>query len=180
VTIQTAPGGGIFTAGGRSYTFDANDVFQFQGVAITQAQFESILAANGTVIANFNPSAAGVSTFNVQSVPLAEATSVTTQVRNLDAGTVINDVQVTYTRPAGNPSWCDVHPAAPCKWWRRRDFATVTSATQVAGTGTGVFVFTDLNVPNGTYVYRVVRHQPGHRCDGPDAEHGHGHHSGHS
>jgi putative cell wall-binding protein len=161
VTLVTAPaGGGFFTTGTNTFTFDTNDVFQFQGVGITQAQFESLLGQGATVIVNFNPSAAGVSTFNVQTSALTAATNVSFAVRNLDAGATANDVQVTYTRPANNAAGVTYTLQRRASTGADADFVTVTTATQAAGTGTGVFVFTDSNVPNGTYVYRVVATNP--------------------
>jgi putative cell wall-binding protein len=148
----------IGTVGGSSFTYryDANDVFQYQGVAITLAQFESLLSSGDALQVAFSPTAAGISTFNVttDAAPTAVATATAT-VSSIDGGAVANDVRVTYTRPATNA------PGATYVLERRAagaadtTFTAVTTATQAAGTGTGVFVFTDLNVPNGTYVYRV-------------------------
>jgi len=148
----------IGTVGGTSFTYryDANDVFQYQGVSITLAQFESLLSSGDALTVAFSPTAAGVSTFNVitDAEPARVATATAT-VSSVDGGAIANDVRVTYTRPATNA------PGATYTLQRRlasaqdTAFANVTGATEAAGTGTGVFVFTDLNVPNGTYVYRI-------------------------
>lgn len=83
-----------FAVGGATYTFDANDVFQYQGVAITQAQFEALLGSGTTVGGSYNPSAAGVSTFNVTLVTENAPTTTAAELVNLDAGAFANDVRV--------------------------------------------------------------------------------------
>lgn len=154
--------GGVTTNTPFTYRYDANDVFQYQGVAITLAQFESLLSSGDVLSVAFSPTATGVSTFNVttDALPTAVGTPTAT-VGNLDAGAVANDVRITFTQPTGN--------AAGVTYTLQRrlaadpdntTFVTVTTATQAPGTTAGTTVFTDVNVPNGTYVYRVVATNP--------------------
>jgi len=139
-----------------TFRYDANDVFQFQGVNITEAQFEGLLGSGAQFTVNYNPTAGGVSTFNITTgATTAGVTTVSAAVRALGGDSVFNDVVVTYTRPSGNPAGTTYVLQRRASGDADASFATVTTATQAAGTGTGVFAFTDLNVPNGTYVYRV-------------------------
>ena len=167
--IGNVTAGGVTTA--FTYRFDANDVFQFQGVAITLAQFESLISSGDALTIAFSPAATGVSTFNIISNAGGAAPDAPTAApANADAGTVINDVRITYTRPENNSAGVTYTlqraavtagpDAIPGNADDLGTFATVTTATQAAGTGTRVFVFTDLNLPNGTYRYRVVATTP--------------------
>jgi hypothetical protein len=162
-----------FVSGGVTYFLDSNDTFRYQGVGITMAQFDSILSVGDIGTANYNPDPAGVSVFDITTdVVTAPAAPVAT-VSNGDAGTTINDVRVTYTRPATNS------PGVTYKLQRTSTalfgpdlvcgggddivlvpFADVATATQAAGTGTGVFVFSDNNPADGCYYYRVVATSP--------------------
>jgi hypothetical protein len=148
----------FFTDGSVSYFYDGNDTFQFGGQPLTLEEFESVLSTTDELSVSYAPNPAGVSTFNVTLDEGADApTTVSAQVVNADAGATVNDVRVTYTRPADNSSGVTYSLQRQVG---AGAFTTVAGATQSAGTGAGVFVFTDLNVPNGTYNYRVVATAP--------------------
>jgi len=161
------------TMGGATYNWDANDVFQYQGVGITQAQFESMVSVGDTVTINYNPNAAGVSTFNI-TVDTANAPTAapTIAVRNLDNGTTANDVVATFTpnpnaasgetyqllqgtAGAGVDATCgtadDVAPST---------FAAVTGTTQGTGSTAGTITLTKNNVANGCYEYKIQSTSP--------------------
>ncbi|WP_432488480.1 cell wall-binding repeat-containing protein [Kineococcus sp. SYSU DK018] len=156
--------GGFFTStagstGGTAYTyvFDANDTFQYQGVGITFAQFQSLLSTTDVLSVAYNPN--GLSTFNLTADAGSDAPGApTAAAANVDSGATVNDVRVTYTRPAGNAS------GVTYSLERSSDAGTTwvaaSGATQAAGSGTGVWVFTDTNLADATYVYRVVATNP--------------------
>lgn len=92
-----------FASATATYYWDNNDTFQYQGVGITQAQFESMISAGDVLAVSCNPDAAGVSVFSVttDAAPTA-ARAPTAGVVNADGDLTANDVRVTYTRPAAN------------------------------------------------------------------------------
>jgi hypothetical protein len=142
------------TAASFTYRYDANDVFQFQGVAVTLAQFESIISAGDALAVSFSPAATGVSTFNIlTNVGGAAPAAPTATAANVDAGATVNDVRVSYTRPENNSAGVvytlqrATVAAGPDGTSGNSDdvtgtFTTVTTATQAAGTATREFVFT--------------------------------------
>ena len=160
-----------FVSGGVTYYLDSNDLFKYQGVGISQAQFDSMLSPGDLGTANYNPDPAGVSVFDITVDAVNAPAAPTVTVINVDAGLTINDARITYTRPATNSPGVTytlqravVSPGVDTVCGTLDDLvgvpATVATATQAAGTGTGVFVFSDNNVPNGCYSWRIQATSP--------------------
>lgn len=163
-----------FTAGGATYFLDGNDIFQYQAVGITQAQFDSMLSVGDTLNVSYNPDPAGTSVFNITADDVDAPAAPTVTVVNSDAGPSANDARITYTRPATNSPGVTytlqrtgVLPGADLTCGTGDDigpvlvtFTNVAGATQAAGTGSGVFVFSDNNAADGCYSYRVVATSP--------------------
>ncbi len=162
-----------FVSGGKTYYLDGNDTFRYQGVAITQTQFDSMLSMGDVGTANYNPDPAGVSVFDITTDDVDAPAAPTVTVINSDAGPTINDVRVTYTRPATNS------PGVTYKLQRTstvvfgvdgvcgggddvvlNPFTDVAGATQAPGATAGQFVFSDNNPADGCYYYRVVATSP--------------------
>lgn len=158
-------------SGGRTYYLDSNDTYQYQGVAISRTQFDSMLSVGDTGSASYNPSSAGVSVFNITTDDVDAPAKPSVAVVDGDGGATINDVRVTYTRPATNSpgvayslhrASVDVGVDDTCATADDTvgAFAAVTGTTQAAGTGEGVYVFSDNNVADGCYAYRVRATSP--------------------
>ncbi|MGH9276477.1 MAG: S-layer homology domain-containing protein, partial [Acidimicrobiales bacterium] len=134
-----------FVSGAHTYYFDANDTYQYNGAAITAAQFDSILSVGDVGAATYNPDPASVSTFNITTDDVDAPATPTVAVINSDAEGSANDARVTYTRPATNAPGvtyvlqrAEVTPLIPMTCGVLGDtvgpFATVATATQAAGT----------------------------------------------
>ncbi len=160
-----------FISGGTTYFFDANDTFKYQGVTITKAQFDSMLSAGDAGTANYNQDPAGVSVFDITTDDVDAPATPAITVVNGDSGATANDARITYTRPATNSPGVtySLHRASvddgvdnDCGTVDDTTgaFSTVVSATQGTGTGTGVFVFSDNNLANGCYTYRIRATSP--------------------
>jgi hypothetical protein len=160
-----------FISGGATYFYDSNDTYKYQGVGISRTQFDSLLSAGDTGTANYNPDAAGVSVFDISGDDVDAPATPSLAIVNGDAGPTANDARITYTRPATNSpgvaytlqrSVVDDGVDNDCGSLddTAGAFATVAAATQVAGTGAGVFVFSDNNVANGCYTYRIRATSP--------------------
>ena len=134
-----------YVASAATFTWDSNDVFQYSGVAITQAEFESMLNVNDTISSIYNPTASGVSTFNI-TVDIAVApVAPTVAVVNLDAGATVNDVQVTFTDDA----------ASSGTTFQLLDGGVVLTGTTQTVDADGVYVITKLNATTATHTYTV-------------------------
>lgn len=156
----------LFGSGGKTFYIDSNDTYRYQGTAITQTQFDSILSPGDAGTATYNPDPNGVSVFDITTDAVAAPAAPTTTVVNGDAGNTANDVRVTYKRPATNSPGvaytlqrATVGKGVDTMCGTLDDAAPVTfgltSATETAGTGSGVFVFSDNNVPPECYTYRI-------------------------
>lgn len=160
-----------FTSGGLTYYMDANDLYRFNGSSITKAQFDSMLSVGDAGTVTYNSDPAGVSTFNMTTDDVDAPAAPTIAVVDDGPGTNVDDARITYTRPATNS------PGVTYSLQRATvddgvdntcgsiddmagTFANVPSATQAAGTGSGVFVFSDDNVANGCYTYRIRATSP--------------------
>jgi hypothetical protein len=159
-----------FVSGGRTYFFDTNDTYRYQGVAITRAQFDSILSPGDVGTANYNPDPAGVSIFDITTDDVDATAAPTVTVTN-SSGPTVNDARITYTRVATNSpgvtytlqrSTVDDGLDNSCGTLddSAGPFATVPGATQAPGSGSGQFVFSDNNVPDGCYSYRIRATSP--------------------
>ncbi|MEX2292755.1 MAG: S-layer homology domain-containing protein [Acidimicrobiales bacterium] len=168
---SVTPDRGALVSGGRTYYLDGNDSYAYQGVAISRAQFDSMLSVGDVGTANYNPDPVGVSIFNITTDAVNAPAKPTVAVVDSDASGTINDARITYTRPTTNsPGVAYSLQRAPVDVGADTDcasgddtvgaFAAATGATQVAGTGDGVFVFSDNNVADGCYAYRVRATSP--------------------
>jgi len=154
-----------FQSATARYDYDSNDVFQYQGVGITMAQFEGMLSPTDALAVSYNPDAAGVSTFNVTTDNVATPGTPSAVVKSVDGGSTLNDVVVTFTPspdaaaetyqllsgtygngvdgvPGGGD---DVAPAG---------YTAVSGAAQSTDAD-GNIVFTLKNVADGGYGYEV-------------------------
>ena len=101
-----------FVENAATYEFDANDVYQYGGIATTMAEFEGLVTIAGggagtdVITGAYSPDPAGTSTFNVTSpegVPAATAPAAPAVVAmgtNLDGGATNNDVVLNWTLSA--------------------------------------------------------------------------------
>lgn len=159
-----------------TYFFDLNDTYRYQGASITREQFSSLLSAGDVVSVTYDADDADPSIFDVTTDDVDPPSSVSTAVTNADGGATANDVRITYVRPAtsapgvaytlqrsiavgGADGACgtsDDTPVSPSD----PTFLPVGSATQAPGSGLRTWVFSDNNVPDGCYLYRVVATSP--------------------
>jgi len=160
-----------FVAGGATYYLDANDTYRYNGTNITKAQLDSMLSVGDAGTVTYDPNPAGASVFNITSDDVDAPATPSFVIVDDGPGNTVDDARVTYTRPATNSpgvtytlqravvddgidnicgSLDDLSGA----------FATVASATQAAGTGSGVFVFSDNDLPAGCYTYRIRATSP--------------------
>lgn len=147
VTVTDAePSSGYFVAGGLTFKFDSNDVFQYQGVGITMANFAAALSTGDVLTVAYNNSAAGVSTFNITTDFVPPATAVTATA----GGSTGKDVTVSWTASTQSGVTYDV--------WRSTDNTLDTAADTKVGSALTGTTYTDSNVANGTYYYFVVAH----------------------
>jgi hypothetical protein len=161
-----------FVSGGVTYFMDANDTYRYKGVAISRTQFDSILSPGDDGTASYNPDPTGVSVFDITTDDVDAPAAPTLAVVNGDGGATANDARITYTRPATNSpgvtyslqrSVVDDGVDNDCGTVDDQSpvaFATVPGATQAPGTGSRVFVFSDNNVANGCYTYRIRATSP--------------------
>jgi hypothetical protein len=163
-----------FVSGGATYYMDANDIYRYQGAPITRAQFNSMLSEGDTGTSSYNPDPAGISTFDITfDVVGAPATPSVTVVAAVN-GTKRDDARITYTRPATNSPGVTYalqrapvnsgpdnvcgsggDDGLPSAWT-----SPVPTPTQAPGSGPGVFVFSDNNVPDGCFTYRIRATSP--------------------
>jgi len=151
--------------GTNSFVWDSNDVFQYQGVGITMAQFESLISKGDTLDINYNPTASGVSTFNITAATEAAPTIATAAAAsNLDNGTTANDVTITVTPTATDPAGTTYQllrasVATSTTASAGATFAAVAGATKTVN-ASGTITFTDSNVAAGNYYYEVQATYP--------------------
>ncbi len=158
--------------GGASTTFywDGNDVFQFQGVALTQAQFEGILSSGGNTPADtlnitYATDPTGVSTFNVVDDDVVEAAGVTATAVNADGGATINDVRVVFTPSNLNGPATVFDIVADTNNGgagaiELLDTVLGNNVTCTPAPATGQCTLTFNNAPNGTYDILVRAENP--------------------
>jgi len=158
-------------AGAATYMWDSNDTFQFSGVGITQAQFESMISVGDTVTVVYNPSASGVSTFNLTTDVATAPGTPTAVVKNLDAGASANDVQVTFT-PAADAGAGVTYSLLAGAWGAGVDtiigtaddvapgsYTAVTGTTQTTNSD-GTITITARNIANGGYGFKIQAKNP--------------------
>lgn len=160
-----------FISGGSTYYMDANDTYRYNGTNITKAQFDSMLSVGDAGTVTYDPNPTGASVFNITTDDVDAPATPTFTIVDDGPGNTVDDARITYTRPATNSpgvtytlqravvddgvdNACGSLDDAPGV------FATVSSATQAAGTGSGVFVFSDNDLPAGCYTYRIRATSP--------------------
>jgi hypothetical protein len=160
------PGIDLFTTETDTFNYDANDIFQVRGAGVSQAQFEQVLTVGDVVGGAYNPDPTGVSTLNITTdQPSPAPTGVTAAVSNRDAEATSNDVTVTWTiAPGTSPGAtfqvqrASATPVGPCGAAGGVDTIGATFEDQgipVSGTS-----FTQDDVANGCYAYRVIAINP--------------------
>ena len=120
--------------------YDSNDVFQYQGVGISMADFERIAGTDAIVSTSYNPSPEGVSTHNVTTAAVTAPTNAKATVSDLDADGTRDDATITWTASTSEGVVYDVRRSTvdtTC------DNADTLVADNVSGTSTTV-----LNNPN--------------------------------
>ena len=163
---------GAFVSDGATYYMDANDTYKYTNLDITRAQFDAMLSVGDVGSTTYNPDPTGASTFNITTDHVDAPAAPTVTVVAAVNGTALDDGRITYTRPATNSPGVTyalqravVATGVDTECGTIDDlvgsFATVAGATQAAGTGSGVFVFSDNNVPDGCYSYRIRATSPG-------------------
>jgi len=130
-----------------TYNWDANDTFQFAGVGVSQAAFESALNKGDTATVNYNPDAAGVSVFNLSTDTVKVPGTPTTTVSNLNSGASANDVRATFT-PNADAASGDTYSLTDAG-------VVVTGTTQAAGTTAGTITITKLDAADGVHTYGI-------------------------
>ena len=145
----------VITAAGATYRYDPNDAFEYGDGLITYEQFERLLSAADVVDMRYEPTAAGISSFNIVAHMGYAPPTVNAQVGSFDGGDTRNDIKVDVVPPASNgvlsyegqralvpasTTTCEATSGAYDRFERRSDS------------------FTELNVPSGTYCYRSGAH----------------------
>ena len=151
VTVDTTLN--YFTSSAATYKWDANDTFQFGGVAVTQAEFESVLNPSDVLAVAYNPSAAGVSVFNVTTDTVLVPGTPTAVASNINGGTTANDVKVTFA-PNADAASGDTYTLFGSNDGGAT-YNLVTGTTQAAGSTAGTITFTKLDVATGNWTYGV-------------------------
>ena len=155
----------FFIAGSSTFRYDSNDTFQYDGTGITLAQFESVLSSGDIIAVRYNPDAAAVSTFNITADAGRTAPAAATTVDNFDGGATKNDVLVTITEPSSNTDGLSYSvqraPAAASATTCDANTGTYTEITTVqVPSGSNAVTYTDPNLANGMYCYRVGAANP--------------------
>lgn len=148
-----------------TYRYDTNDTFQYGGIGVSISQFEQVLSTGDTLNVSYNPDPAGVSTFNITNDVGRQAPTVGATVGSFDGGATQNDVRLTITEPSSNidaiaysvqrttvaasAAACDANSGTYA------EIATVSTAS-----GSDTATYTDGNLANGTYCYRVGAANP--------------------
>jgi len=183
----------FFSAGPSSatslrYRYDTNDIYRLSGTMVSISTFKAELAAaadgtGATVSINYNPDPGGVSEFNIcRNAGSSAPTNLTAAIGNFDAGTVADDVRLTFTAPTANNALsyqiqraligtttgsatttnCRLGAIAPATSDTSGSptgstFSTVGSVSVAAGKQGS---FTNVDLGNGGFCYRVVVQDP--------------------
>jgi hypothetical protein len=142
----------FFTAGADLFRYDRNDSFQWSDAAVSYEGFKQLLSVADVVDVRYEPTASGMSSFNIVADFGNAPPTVKAEVGNFDGGPTKNDVTLTVTPPATN------RPAD--NWDQRALVPTGTTACEATSgsyepqgpTQAGSFV--DRNLASGTYCYR--------------------------
>jgi hypothetical protein len=143
---------GFFTAGADLFRYDPNDSFQWSDAVVSYEGFKQLLSVADVVDVRYEPTASGISSFNIVADFGNAPPTVKAEVGNFDGGPTKNDVTVTVTPPATN---------RPADNWDQRALVPTGTATCEATSGsyepqspTQSGTFVDRNLPKGTYCYR--------------------------
>ena len=164
--VMVVPGLDFFTTATDTFNYDANDIFQVRGAGVSLAQFEQVLTVGDTVGGAYNPDPTGNSTLNITTdAPSPAPTGVAATVSNRDSDATANDVTVTWTiAPGTSPGAtfqvqrASATPVGPCGAAGGLD--TVGADFQDQGIPVSGTTFTQDDVANGCYAYRVIAINP--------------------
>jgi hypothetical protein len=153
------------------FPYDGNDIFKINNVIVTMDQFNKALNPFDTILINFNNDPAGVSEFNITNdIGQAAPADLAIQVLNLDAGSTANDVRGTFTTAVSNQSGVVYHvqrastagtdglcgtPDDGLPSLTFADTQTIKLNTIIGQDPGDQLTFTDSNVANGCYEYRI-------------------------
>src|SRR6266511_3404904 len=148
-----------------TYRYDTNDTFQYGGIGVSISQFEQVLSTGDTLNVSYNPDPAGVSTFNITNDVGRQAPTVGAAVGSFDGGATQNDVRLTITEPSSNidaiaysvQRTTVAASAAACDA-TSGTYAEIATVSTASGSDTATY--TDGNLANGTYCYRVGAANP--------------------
>src|SRR3989442_3481964 len=179
---------GTSSATSLRYRYDANDIFRLSGTRISLAVFKAeptadVNGAGDTVSINYNPDPAGISEFNICSnAGFAAPNNLVAATGNFDNGSTADDVRLTFTAPgasnltsytiqralisatvgSANSTNCRLGASAPQTGDSTGAPAGSTFATVggVTGGGGKHGTFTNVDLGNGGWCYRVLVQNP--------------------
>jgi len=150
--------GDSFTAGPTTYHYDTNDTFQYLGAPITFDQFEQTISRGDSVGIRYESDPARSSTFNITQDLGREAPTIGWTAQSLGAGRW--NTTLTITEPPTNldglayslqrsslaqqPASCSASTGP-----------YVEIATVLIASGSNTASYTDANLPDGIYCYRI-------------------------
>jgi hypothetical protein len=148
-----------FTAGSATFRYDANDAFQYLGAAITFAQFEQTLSRGDSVGIRYETDPARSSTFNITRDLGREAPTITGWTGNYQGGAKWN-IGLTMTEPPTNQDGLGYSLQRALLSQRPSSCSALTGpyaeiATVIFATGSNDAAYTDTNLPDGIYCYRI-------------------------
>jgi hypothetical protein len=151
--------GDSFTTGSSTFRYDANDTFQYLGAAITFAQFEQTLSRGDSVGIRYETDAARSSTFNITRDLGREAPTITGWTGEYQGGGRWN-VGLTIAEPSTNQDGLgySLQRSALSQDPTRCSASTgpyTEIATVIFASGSNAAVYTDANLPDGIYCYRI-------------------------
>lgn len=146
--------GDQFATGSFNYTYDSNDVFEVDGVRVTQAVFESNLSAGDTITGTVATDASLPSTYRLADNDPVQGATPTAVV---GTGASSNDVTVTVTVPTGVDSVQFQRALVTNNVTGTFSTIATEPATDDVATTNGVqVVLNDNDLAVGTYAYRVA------------------------
>jgi hypothetical protein len=151
--------GDSFTAGSSTFRYDTNDTFQYLGAPITFAQFEQTISRGDSLIIRYETDTARSSTFNITRDLGREAPTITGWTGRYQGGNRWN-IGLTITEPSTNQEGLgySLHRSSLAHQPARCDASTgpyAEIATVIFASGSDAAGYTDANVPDGHYCYRI-------------------------
>jgi hypothetical protein len=149
--------GDSFTAASSTFRYDANDTFQYLGAAITFAQFEQTLSRGDSVGIRYETDPARSSTFNITRDLGREAPSIAWTARGQGGRW---DATLTITEPSTNQDGLgySLHRSSLSQQPSRCSASSgpyAEIATVIIASGSNTATYTDTNLPDGAYCYRI-------------------------